>query len=161
MIDKIYLDLDGCVCNFESRYKELYGETPKDSRDKKDFSTNWKHFCETGQFEKLDWWKDGQKLIKYLDSLNIPIEILSSSGGLKYHLIVDLQKKKWLKAQGITYPVNIVPGRAIKAKYADAHKILIDDTPDVIESFNLAGGKGILHTSFEETKKEIEGYINT
>ena len=160
MIDKIYLDLDGCICDFEKRYEELYGATPKDSRDRKEFSSNWKDFCRTGQFERLDWWKDGQNLIRFLDSLNIPIEILSSSGGQKFHSVVEIQKNKWLKAQGITYPVNIVPGRANKAKYADAHKILIDDTPDVIHAFNQAGGSGILHKSFEKTQNEIEKCIN-
>ena len=40
MIDKIYLDLDGCICDFEKRYEELYGATPKDSRDRKEFSSN-------------------------------------------------------------------------------------------------------------------------
>jgi len=161
MIDKIFIDVDGVLADFEKRYYELYGATPKDSRDRKEFSSNWKDFCETGQFEKLDWWEDGQKLLQYLESLNIPLEILSSSGGLKFHLIVELQKKKWLKAHGISYPVNIVPGRANKAKYADAKKILIDDTPDVIHAFNQAGGTGILHKSFWETQKEIEKCINT
>ena len=160
MINKIFLDMDGVITDFEKRYHALYGATPGDSRDRKEFSANWMDFCKTGQFEHLDWWQDGQKLLKYLDSLNIPIEILSSSGGLKFHMIVELQKTKWLKAHGITYSVNIVPGRANKAKYADANKILID-TPDVIEGFNKAGGIGILHKSFEKTKEEIEKYINT
>ena len=58
---------------------------------------------------------------------------------------------RYLKARGLTFPTNIVPGRKLKQNYATPDSILIDDTEDVIESFNRAGGIGILHKDASET----------
>ena len=58
---------------------------------------------------------------------------------------------RYLKARGLTFPTNIVPGRKLKQNYATPDSILIDDTEDVIEAFNRAGGIGILHKDASET----------
>jgi hypothetical protein len=161
MINKIFLDMDGVIADFEGRYFSRYGVEPASNRDRKEWSNNWKDFIETKQFETLDWWPEGQELIAYLDTLNIPVEILSSSGGHLNHLSVESQKVKWLKERNINYSVNIVPGRGLKRNYADGNKIMIDDTPDVIVGFNEAGGNGILHRTLAETKSSIEAILNT
>ena len=82
---------------------------------------------------------------------SIEIEILSSSGGERFHTEVQKQKNVWLKSKGIDYPVNIVPGRKFKSDYATPTTILIDDTEDIIVNFNAAGGIGILHKDINET----------
>jgi hypothetical protein len=60
MIKKIYLDMDGVLCNFERRYLELYDELPGSMRDRKDFNVNWDHFVQSEQFKTLDWWPGGR-----------------------------------------------------------------------------------------------------
>jgi hypothetical protein len=49
-----------------------------------------------------------------------------------------------------------VPGRRKKAEYAKPDTILIDDTPDVIESFVEAGGVGILHKDAVKTIEKLK-----
>jgi hypothetical protein len=157
---KIYLDMDGCLTDFEKQYVKLFGKTPLDARNQKEFSPNWTKFVEGRNFEKLDWFPGGQELIKYVQSTKLPVEILSSSGGEKFHGEVTVQKIHWLKKHGINYKANIVPGRKKKKEYATPHVILIDDTEDVIEDFNRAGGVGILHKdsgkTIETLKKLLE-----
>jgi hypothetical protein len=153
---KIYLDMDGVITNFESKYKEMFGVVPADARDFKEFSPNWTKFIEEQKFEELDWFPGGMELISFLRSTQVPVEILSSSGGKKYHTEVESQKSVWLGSHGIEFKANIVPGRRKKAEYAKPDTILIDDTPDVIESFNAAGGVGILHKNAEETIEKLK-----
>jgi hypothetical protein len=156
---KVYLDLDGVICNFEKRYIELFRETPGGSRDRKEFSVNWCKFVESKQFESLDWWPGGQQLLDYIGKKNVEVEILTSSGGQKYHSEVEQQKIKWLCNKGITYKANVVPGRSKKSEYATPDSILIDDTEDVIKAFRAAGGIGIHHKDIGNTLALLDIYL--
>jgi hypothetical protein len=151
--------MDGVITNFNKRYIEVFNSEPHHTRDRKEFSDNWDQFVLKGQFEFLDWFPGGQELVEYAKQLKekgYQVEILSSSGGEKYHEIVTRHKKSWLVRHGVTFTPNIVPGRKHKTAYAGPDAILIDDTFDVIESFNGAGGHGILHKSWGETKEQLE-----
>jgi hypothetical protein len=86
----------------------------------------------------------------------INIEILSSSGGLKFHEEVSEQKRIWLKNRGLDFVTNFVPGRKLKKNFATSKSILIDDTPDVIDGFNSSGGVGILHKDVNETINRLK-----
>jgi hypothetical protein len=158
-IETIYLDMDGVLCSFEKRYIELFGETPGTSRDRKEFSSNWTQFIEGKNFASLDWQEGAHKLLQFVETIpNVNIEILSSSGGQKYHAEVTMQKTMWLCERGISYKVNTVPGRALKSAYANASTILIDDTEDVVSGFYKAGGISILHKDVDETIRKLNYY---
>lgn len=165
MIEKIYLDMDGVLADFHKRYVELFGKTPSDARDKKEFNPHWKYFVQTEQFKTLDWWHDGiaffSGIVFLKHTYNIEVEILSSSGGKKYHDKVKEQKLFWLKERDIHYKANIVSGRKEKKHYATSSKvILVDDTEDVIDEFNAAGGIGILHKDAFETLNRIKSLVD-
>lgn len=152
MINEIYVDMDGVLCNFEKRYLELFDEEPGLSRDKKEFSKNWTTFVKGRNFETLDLFPGAYDLVSFLNTLNrVKLQILSSSGGERYHSEVEKQKRVWLLNHGITYKANIVSGRKKKAEYATPNALLIDDTPDVVDTFKNAGGKAILHTNASVT----------
>jgi len=152
--------MDGVLCNFERRYFERYQELPGSMRDKKEFNHYWDDFVLTRQFETLELWPGAKELLQYLNSqTNVEKEILSSSGGIKYHHEVTEQKKVWLEKYDILYPVNIVSGRKNKSLYAKPDTILIDDTSDVITAFNKAGGIGILHKEVGNTLMMLDKVI--
>jgi len=166
MIEKIYLDMDGVLCNFERRYFELYKELPGSMRDRKEFNVHWHDFIATKQFETLDWYPGGKELVAFCFEADVPIELLTSSGGNKYHKEVERQKIVWLENNGLgKLKANVVPGRKHKAEYATPNTILIDDTQDIIQMFNAAGGIGILHKEIGNTlmmlEKLLEVELNT
>lgn len=156
MKKKIYLDLDGVLCDFEGRFAKLYGRDALNERERKQWSENWANFIERKEFEKLDWFPGGQELLKFIRQQDVDVEILSSSGGVKFHDEVERQKKVWLKKHSIAYKANIVPGRRRKKEYANANTILIDDTDDVVEEFRQVGGQAILHRNVDDTKAKLK-----
>lgn len=143
--------MDGVLADFENRFVSLYGKEALNERDRKNFTKNWPNFVMTNQFEILDLFPGAIKLVTFLESYNVKIEILSSSGGEKFHEEVKRQKIAWLKNNHFDFKPNIVPGRKYKNEYAGPGKILIDDTPDVVDSFKSAGGFSILHTNVDDT----------
>lgn len=144
----IYLDMDGVFCDFNARWLEVFGRTAKDSRDNKEFTSDWGDFIAGENFKELPWAEGGQRLFEFMLTVpsNIRIEMLTSSGGKKFHAEVAAQKTVWLANHGFPWKANVVAGRALKKEYATPTAILIDDTFDVIEAFNAAGGIGILHS---------------
>jgi hypothetical protein len=159
---KIYVDMDGVLANFEKRYIELFRESPDSGRERKEFSQNWPTFIEGKHFETLDWWPGGPELITYL-GINVPldsVEILSSSGGNKYHDQVVIQKNKWIETFNLPeWKVNVVAGRKKKAEFATPDSILIDDTLDVIQAFRASGGIGIHHKDIGNTLMLLDIYL--
>ena len=148
--------MDGVLCNFEKRFTELYGKDALGSRDRKNFTTNWPNFIMDGNFESLEWFPGGKELLDFIQNeTDWEVEILSSSGGEKFHSEVAAQKVVWLCDNGIPYKANIVPGRKHKTAYATPETILIDDTEDIIVNFNAAGGLGILHKDINETLAKL------
>lgn len=148
--------MDGVLCNFEKRFTELYGKDALGARDRKNFTTNWPNFIMDGNFESLEWFPGGKELLDFIQNeTDWEVEILSSSGGEKFHSEVAAQKVVWLCNNGIPYKANIVPGRKHKTAYATPETILIDDTEDIIVNFNAAGGLGILHKDANETLAKL------
>ena len=148
--------MDGVLCNFEKRFTDLYGKDALGSRDRKNFTTNWPNFIMDGNFESLEWFPGGKELLDFIQNeTDWEVEILSSSGGERFHSEVAAQKVMWLCDKGIPYKANIVPGRKHKTAYATPETILIDDTEDIIVNFNAAGGLGILHKEANETLAKL------
>lgn len=153
--------MDGVLCDFEKRFTELYGKDALGARDRKNFTTNWPNFIMDGNFESLEWFPGGKELLDFIQNkTDWEVEILSSSGGEKFHSEVAAQKVVWLCDKGIPYKANIVPGRKHKTAYATPETILIDDTEDIIVNFNAAGGLGILHKDINETLAKLRTLLD-
>jgi hypothetical protein len=160
---KLYLDMDGVLSDFEGSFSGNYGPDTLKTRDKKLWTQEWPDFILNKKgFETLPWWPGGQEMVKFAKELakkGIEVEILTSSGGEKYHSEVQEQKVAWLKKNGIAFKPNVVPGRKHKKDYAGPGIVLVDDTKDVIDAFNKAGGIGILHKDIGETIEKIKALL--
>jgi hypothetical protein len=153
---KIYLDMDGVLANFDKQYELVFGARPTDIKDRtKHFWSHWDEFVTGKNFTKLELLPDAKTLMKACDLLQVPVEILSSTGNEKYYNEIAAQKTEWLKAHGITYKTNFVAGGSKKAQFADPWNILVDDTPKVVDAYVKAGGTAILHTDADTTIKQL------
>ena len=156
----IYVDMDGVLCDFTGKYTSRFGMSPSETRrsgERNAINETWSTFVQEGLFTQLDMLPNADRLIDYVNSLkNVRISILSSSGGFEYYRQVHDQKIKWLDSHGINWAPVIVPGRRYKAGFANKTSAIIDDTPDVIESFNRNSGLGILYTP-----DQLDNTINT
>jgi hypothetical protein len=52
--------------------------------------------------------------------------------------------------------INFTASLGTKQNYSGKNKILIDDRPDNIEQWRSKGGIGILHTSAQDTIKQLQ-----
>lgn len=156
-IEIIYIDLDGVLANFRTKYIEEFHEDP----DAVGNVRHWNEFIKRKCFEKLDMMPGAKGSIKYLKKSNVHIKILSSTGG-KHKPNDDeagKQKQTWLNKHGIEWPAIFVPGKHNKVKYAEKGAILIDDDEGTIKDWIEAGGIGIYHTDWETTETILRMYI--
>lgn len=153
---KIYLDMDGVLTDFEKRYDELFGVRPVEIKHRtKHFWDNWETFVKGGNFKTLEKHAGADKLLQFVHELRVPVEILTSSGGEKFHEEVEAQKIVWLCNNSIPYKANVVAGGSKKAAFAAPWNILVDDTEHVVEKYRAAGGTAILHHDIDVTLREL------
>lgn len=143
--------MDGVIVDFDKGYKQLPGALELDGtyQSSEEF---WDPINKSGKefWENLDWMSDGKKLWDYIDEY-YPV-LLSSPSRRGYGSREG--KKNWVDRELpgtpliLTYSFN-------KQKYSGPNNILIDDRESNIEQWTSKGGIGILHTSTEETLKEL------
>lgn len=151
MINRIYLDMDGVIANFEKRYKELYNMSPREAEKNKKFQKFFDEFIANDNFATLELMPDAMNLIEYLRKANIPTQILSSTANREKYDIISKQKMIWLQSHGITFNPIFVPGKRLKKEYATPNSLIIDDTEIVIDDWVEAGGCAIWHRDVPST----------
>lgn len=147
---KIFCDMDGVLVDFNKGYKELTG-TDLDGtyQTSEEF---WAPINKSGKefWENLEWMSDGKKLWNYIEEY-YPI-ILSSPSRKGFGSREG--KKNWVEREIPGTPL-ILAYSFHKQKYSGPTNILIDDRESNIEEWRSKGGIGILHTSTEETIREL------
>lgn len=151
--------MDGVIADFEKRYEALYRMHPREAEKHDKFTTFFDEFIATKQFATLDLMPGAIAGMKFLDSLGIPIEILSSTASEERYEPISKQKRTWLQINNIPYKQNFVPGKRHKYKFATPDSIIIDDTESVIKDFRNAGGIGIWHKSWDVTISILKMYV--
>lgn len=149
VIDLIYLDMDGVIADFDKAYQSQYGVYCRDD-PKRD---HWEEAVNNGIFANLEYTPGAIELIKFVEKLNVRIEILSCIGNRGNQCQVARQKKEWLIAKGFYYRTNFTFTKREKSDYASPNSLLIDDSSGCIDPFREQGGHGIL---YENTKSAIE-----
>ena len=154
-ITKIYLDIDGVICDFHKRYTELFGTLPERDDKSKTFHKNFDTFIEVRSFATLELMPGAIILIRALEQLHedygIPTEILSSTASEKRHEVIKEQKEEWLQKHNVSFKQNFVPGKQLKYKFAEPTAIIIDDTVSVVDDWRRAGGPAIWHNNVAST----------
>lgn len=154
-ITKILLDMDGVKCDFMKAYDAI--QMPNSY---KKFRLSVMHLR---IFETLEWMPNGRALTQFLDTLEIPIELLTSRGSRDDILGNEAirQKNVWLDKHNIQYPRNFARTGLEKVKHSLPGTLLIDDTPKVVASFRTGQGKAILYedSKFEEMKELIKAHL--
>lgn len=162
MIKTVYVDLDGVLCDFLKRFKELYGveperDYPSKNKAKDAYKQQFKDFIAGDNFATLDPMPDYDLAMKFLRGIenDYDMKLLSSTAKPKYMEEVARQKHLWLKNHDIHWPVILVPGKKLKQYYARPDSVLIDDTLSNIIEWRDRGGPAIWHSSWEETIKRF------
>ena len=157
---KIYVDMDGVVADFDQRFRDLAGIGPREFEEKYGKNAFW-DFIDEGD-NKLVFWvgippmSDAKQLIDYVSKYDY--EMLTAPSLKKQSL---MGKGLWMKNQtnkGLFPSKPKVNYRSAKSKkdFAAPNHILIDDREDTINSWNAAGGIGILHTSAANTINQLK-----
>lgn len=152
---KLFLDLDGCIVNFNKGYKKLTNNISIEKiRDKQGDKVARDTFLNAGSkfWEDLEWIDGGKELYNAASSLFKHVYILSSAGTTDEAKakIVEKGKCDWIIKNIPSMKMEnviIARGRHQKQKYASPLSILVDDLSDTIKLWDENGGIGILHKS--------------
>lgn len=152
---KIYLDMDGVICDFSKKFTDEIGEDLSSYTKKYGWPKTWKTIEEYGVkfWSDMEWMKGSKKLWNYLKNLD-NVEILTGSPLYKVGEYAKKGKELWIKNNIGNLKVNHIEGK-LKYKYVKNNDILIDDSKRNCDLWNEAGGISILHKNVEETIEKL------
>ena len=166
-ITKIYFDMDGVLADFERGVRELCGIEPIGQGSATDEQTDrlWEAVKKVPHFYlKLEPVKGAAKLFnevraKFKENCQILTGIPKPRRGIEN---AGDDKIAWAhKFLSPDVKVNVV-FREEKTKFCSGKDcVLIDDYEKNISEWENAGGKGILFTSAEEARKELEKMLSS
>jgi PAS domain-containing protein len=147
---RIFCDLDGVITDFNRGYKDLTGISLERDEHRND-SQFWEPIEKAGYdfWNNLKWMPDGHILWNFISPYN-PTILSAPSRQVESRI----GKHDWVNRELPGTPL-ILRSAKHKKDFAAPDAILIDDRPENIEGWIQEGGKGILHTSAEETIKEL------
>lgn len=149
---RIYCDMDGVLCDFDKRFEQFSGMSPKEYETKNGIKKFWELINKVGaQFwEKMPWMPEGKQLWNSIKEYN-PILLSAPSS----HPSSRYGKRLWVKEHAPGTKL-ILALRHNKQDYSGRNKILIDDREDTINEWNAKGGIGILYTSTGQTINKLK-----
>jgi len=149
----IYCDMDGVLCDFDKRFMEFSNGIPP-SQYENEFGKKafWELISKKGVgfWVGIPWMPDGKQLWNYIKPYNP--SLLSAPSREESS---RLGKRLWVR--------NNIPGTKLilrqaeqKQEFANPNAILIDDRTSNIQQWRDKGGIGIMHTSANETIKQLK-----
>ena len=161
-IRQIFLDMDGVLSDFESKITEMLGSKVwNDDAGHKVYDDHKRELTSKHMFRRMDPLPDAWKLTDWCLNSGIHTEILTAAGTVNRELVVR-DKVEWIR-EHINPHWTIIPTFKGSQKAAFAHKkaVLIDDREKNIDCWVEAGGIGILHTTADETIKQLNEILNS
>ena len=155
-MNKIYLDMDGVLADFEGTWEKLTGKKFSDYSSSKEFWAIANHLQR--MYRCLDFIHDAHILVEGVNSYRpkYEIEVLTAIPLLECFANAEQDKKDWIdKHFPHNWKFNIGPYAVDKQKFARSGDILIDDKKRNIDQWIAAGGIGILHVSAIDTLEQL------
>ena len=158
---KIYVDLDGVLCDFNNRFKKFVGIKPKKFEKEHGIKKFWEEIQKENveYWSKMSWMSDGKKLWQFIINNFDDVEILTGSPWGKVGQFAQQGKNEWCKRELGDIKVNHKSSKQ-KYKFADEYHILIDDTKRNTDMWRDANGIEILHKSSKDTIKKLKKFLN-
>lgn len=160
IISKIFIDMDGVLADFDKKKEELKKIHPKMSLNDNEF---WKGIQSVDHFFlHLEPMPDMSELMSYLQSLDIPLAILTALPRTTSMPTAKQDKKTWIGRE-VSFDIEFNASRSakLKQKWAREGHVLIDDKASNIDEWRNAGGIGIFHvdakTTISKLKQHLEG----
>lgn len=134
MAFRLFVDMDGVICDWMKQYKAFGGKPFTDSKD-----MDWEVTESVEFWSTMPWKEKGKDLWELLTPLN-PI-LLSAPGPLAKFSREG--KQEWVRKE-IGESTRLILEND-KAKYATSRSILIDDMDRNTKPWEKAGGEAILY----------------
>ena len=159
--DKIYFDMDGVLSDFNKGIVELCGmEAPTQNPNTHEYDERMFNAMRKVDrfYYQLDPIKDTLALFKEVQRKHgDKVEILTAIPKAIRNIVgADTDKLEWVKKHLENDVVVNIVLRRDKPNFAKGSGyLLIDDTPDNIDSWKKAGGDGLLFTDPRSTRKGL------
>ncbi len=158
MFDKIYVDMDGVLADFDGAAEELLGMKFQDYENQHGPVQAWAMVYENpwffSQLRRLPHFDD---LLKLCAQYTRRVTILSSPSRTNTPLCM-IQKRQWIDSNlGHAFPAIFEKRKHI---FAAPNMLLIDDTPKQIVRWERAGGIGHLFTTYEKLVAFFKEYTH-
>mmetsp|Transcript_48172 Transcript_48172/g.85528 ORF Transcript_48172/g.85528 Transcript_48172/m.85528 type:complete len:1677 (-) Transcript_48172:71-5101(-) len=141
-ISHIYMDLDGVLVDFEAGFEKEFGSFP-------DAKVRWQHIEKTpGFYDSLPWMEGARKLWDHVQSLGVPVSILT---GIPHGSLGERsasEKRSWVERELGTVDV-ITCLSSDKPTHSGPGRLLIDDRSQ--SGWEAVGGRQILHRTVSDT----------
>jgi len=147
VLDKIYIDLDGVLADFNGHFENLYNQHPGDFEKEFGQILFWEKVYETPHFFRdMPPMKDKDSLWGLCQQHCDNLVILSSPSQTNQPICI-LDKRHWVDSMlGENVPAIFEKHKHI---YARPNRLLIDDTKAKLDKWVEAGGIGHLYTDFK------------
>lgn len=148
-IKKVYCDMDGVISDFDG-WKAKHGGITKENL--------WREISKVDHFFfNLEPMEEAFKLMEYLESLKIPIAMLTALPLRSSVPDAKEDKRKWMtKYFDSNIEFNCVYSAIHKQKFSGPGLVLIDDNKMNIEQWIRKDGSGIYYTNFDALQKSME-----
>ena len=158
---QIFLDMDGVLTDFEGKISEMLGKKVwNDDAGHDVYDKHKRELTARHMFRQMNPLPDAWKLTDWCLNSGIHTEILTAAGTVNRELVVR-DKIEWIREHINPY-WTIIPTFKGSQKAACSHikAVLIDDRDKNIDCWVKAGGIGILHTTADNTIKQLNDIIN-
>ena len=157
VIKRIFVDMDGVLADFNTGVENLTGrEFPNTDAGHNDYDERKEELTNKRLFRNLPPMPDMYDLIAYIRHTGLPWEILTAAGVINRELVV-FDKNEWIREYvSPSVVVTCTMTGSQKGMFAIKGSVLIDDRKKNLEAWEKHGGIGILHTSAEDTIKQLK-----